>query len=122
MVESLSSAPDFITSPELEEDILNGRTTTFTIWEESLPDYLEAADMTDFEVTRIAEPGQYYITDQVNPVRRKLKADGQENKTPIITAGKSQDPIRKGDVGISLKRPPGVTDDTDFYRHLRIKS
>jgi len=114
MVESLSPAPDFITSPELKEDILNGRTTTFTITRENLPYYQKAASMTNFEVTVIAEPGQYYITDQVNPVRRSLNSNGQENKTPTITAVKSQSPVKKGYAGISLKRPPGVTNDMAF--------
>jgi len=113
MVESLSPAPDFITSPKLEEDILNGRTTTFTITEEFLPYYLKAARMTNFEVRVIAKPSQYYITEEVKPINRRQATKGQ-NKTPTITAAKSQDPVREGSIGISLKRPEGITNDIAF--------
>ena len=115
MVESLSSEPDFITSPELEEGIKNGSITTFIITKESLTYYQQAASKTNFEVTVIAEPGQYYITGQITPVRRGLKTNGQENKTPTITAIKSQLPVKKDYVGISLKRAEGVTNDMAFH-------
>jgi len=114
MVENPSSEPDFITSPELEEGIMNGSITTFTIAEENLPYYKKAASTTNFKVTEIAKPGQYYITDETNPVRRRLNTNGQENKTPTITAVKSLLPVRQGSLGISLKRPPGVTNDMAF--------
>lgn len=114
MVESLSPTPDFITNQELEEGIINGRITTFTITEEYLPYYQEAASKTDFEVRVIAQPGQYYITEEIKPVNRRLRTNGQSN-TPTIAAVKSQDPVKEGSVGISLKRPPGVTDDTAFH-------
>lgn len=114
MVENLSPAPDFITSPELEEGIKNGSITTFTITKEYLRYYIRAANTTNFEVTVIAEPGQYYITEQIKPVNRRLKTNGQNN-TPTITAVKSQGPVRKGSVGISLKRPKGVTNDMAFH-------
>ena len=114
MVENPSSVPDVITSRELEEGIRNGRITTFTITEELLPYYQEAARKTNFEVAVIAKPGQYYITDQVDRVKRRPKTNVQENKTPTITAVKSQFPVKEGYVGISLKRPEGVTNDMAF--------
>lgn len=61
MVESLSPAPDFITSQELEKGIINGSITTFTIWEPTLRFYKKAAIMSGFEVKVVAEPGQYSI-------------------------------------------------------------
>ena len=69
--------------------------------------------MTNFEVAVIAKPGQYYTTKQSNPVRRRRRTNGQ-NETPTITAVKSQFPVSKGYVGISLKRPEGVTNDMAF--------
>lgn len=114
-VENPPSVPDFITSPELEQGIINGRITTFTITGEYLTFYLQAASTTNYEVRVIAEPGQYYITEQIKPVNRRLNTNGQENKTPTITAVKSQDPVREGHVGISLKRPEGVTNDMAFH-------
>lgn len=114
MVENPSSVPDVITSPELEEGIRNGRITTFTITEGNLPYYLEAASVKNFKVAVIAKPGQYYITDQVNRVKRRPKTNVQENKTPTITAVKSQFPVEEGSVGISLERPEGVTNDMAF--------
>ena len=114
MVEDLSSAPDFITSPELEEGIINGRITTFTITEGYLCYYLDAANTTNFEVTVIAKPGQYYITEEIKPVNRK-NTNRQDKKTPTITAVKSQQPVRNGSLGISLKRPEGVKHDSAFH-------
>ena len=113
MVENLSPAADVITSPELEEGIINGRITTFTITEKFLPYYLEAAGMTNFEVIVIAQPGQHYITEAVKPINRRQATKGH-NKTSAITAVKSQLPVREGFVGISLKRPESVTNDTAF--------
>ena len=113
MVEKLSSAPDFITSPELEQGIKNGSITTFTITKENLPYYQKAASTTNYEVVVIAQPGQYYITEEIKPVNRRLKTN-EQNKTSAITAVKSPLPVREGSVGISLKRPEGVTNDTAF--------
>lgn len=114
MVEDSSSAPDIITNPELEEGIKNGSITTFTITKENLSYYIEAANKTNFEVRVIAKPGQYYITEEIKPVNRRLRINGQNN-TPTITAVKSQDPVRENSVGISLKRPEGVTNDMAFH-------
>lgn len=115
MIENPSSAPDFITTPELEEGIKNASITTFTITQEVLPFYQQAAENTGFEVTVIAQPGQHYITDKSKPVRRRLGTDRQENKTPTITAEKSQAPVKEGYVAISLKRPEGVTNNMAFH-------
>ena len=112
-VESPSSAPDFITSAELEEGIINGSITTFTITQEYLPYYQKAADKTGFKVELIADSGQYYITEEIKPVNLRLRRN-EQNITPIITAVKSKQPVREGSVGISLKRPEGVTNDTAF--------
>ncbi len=114
MVESRSPAPDFITSPELEKGIKDGSITTFTITKEFLPYYQMAARATKFEVTVIAEPGQHYPTEYTKPVGRRSNTNAQENNTSTITVVKSQDPVKKGYVGISLKRPEGVTNDTAF--------
>mgnify|MGYP001611201589 FL=1 len=114
MVENPASAPDFITSPELEEGIINGSITTFTITQESLPYYQKAADKTGFKVEVIAKSGQYYITEEIKPVNLRLRRDGQ-NITPTITAVKSKQPVREMSVGISLKRPEGVTNDIAFH-------
>lgn len=111
-VETLSPAPDFITNQELEEGIVNGRITTFTITEDVLPYYQRAANKTNFEVEVIALPGQHYITGYVKPVRRRPNTIGQENKSPTT---KSQDPVKEGSVAISLKRPKGVTNDIAFH-------
>lgn len=110
MVENPSPLPDFITNKELEEEIANGSITTFTITEESLPYYQQAARETNFEVVVIANPGQHYITEEIKPVRRR-----QQNTAPTITAVKSKLPVREGYVGISLKRPGGVTNDIAFH-------
>jgi hypothetical protein len=116
MVEKPSFEPDFITSPELEEGIINGRITTFTITKESLSHYQEAAEKTNFEVAEIAKPGQHYITHKItNPPRGHKNINRQENKTPIITAVISKFPVKEGYVGIFLKRPPGAKDDTPFH-------
>lgn len=115
MVENPSSEPYFITNPELEEGIENGSITTFTIWEQTLLFYLKAATKSGFEVEVIANPGQYYITEQISAVRRRSNTNGQENKPPTITAVKSQSPVKESYVAISLKRPPGVTNDMAFH-------
>lgn len=112
--ETQSSVLDFITNPELEKGIINGSITTFTITKEYLSYYLQAASKTNFEVKVIAEPGQYYITEQIKPVNRRLNTNGQNN-TPTITAEKSKLPVKTGYVGISLKRPVGVTNDIAFH-------
>ena len=108
MVENPSSAPDFVTSPKLEEGIKNGRITTFTITQQYLPYYQKAASKTNFEVAVIAKPGQHYITSKIDSVGRF------RFKTPTLIVGKSQDPVREGSVAISLKRPEGVKYDTAF--------
>ena len=113
MVENPSSVPDFITTPELEEGIINGSITTFTITQEYLPYYQKAADKTGFKVEVIAESGQHYITEEIEAVKRRLKTSGQSN-TPTINAVKSKFPVKADYVGISLKRPEGVTNDTAF--------
>jgi len=114
MVEKPSFEPDFITSPELEEGIINGRIATFTITEEFLPYYEKAASMTNFEVRVIAKPGEHYITEKIKPINRRLRTNGQ-NETPTITSVKSQRPVRPGSVAISLKKPEGVTNDIAFH-------
>ena len=114
MVESLSPVPDFVTSPELEEGIKNGSITTFTILEESLPIYEEAASTKKFKVTVIAKAGEHYLTGKAILSRRR-DANGQVNITSTITAEKSQGPVREGSVAISLKRPEGVTNDIAFH-------
>ena len=114
MVENPASAPDFVTNPELEEGIINGSITTFTITQESLPYYQKAADKIGFKVEVIAKSGQYYITEEIKPVNLRLRRNGQ-NITPIITVVKSKQPVRERSVGISLKRPEGVTNDMAFH-------
>ena len=114
MVEDLSSAPDFITNPELEEGIRNGSITTSTILEESLPYYQKAASETNFEVEVIAKPGQNYITEEIKLGKRRPNINGQNN-TPTITTGKSKFPVREKYLAISLKRPEGVTNDIAFH-------
>ena len=114
MVENPASAPDFITSPELEEGIKNGSITTFTITQEYLPYYQEAADKTGFKVEVIAKSGQYYITEEIKLGKRRPNNNGQNN-TPTITTGKSKFPVREKYLAISLKRPEGVTNDIAFH-------
>jgi len=114
MVEKPSSTPDFITSPELEEGIKNGRITTFTITKESLSCYQEAATKTNFEVAEIAKPGQYYITDKITNPPRGHRNRNTQKKTPTFTAVKSEFPVKDGQIAISLKRPEGVENDTAF--------
>ena len=114
MVEKPTSEPDFITSPELKEGIINGRITTFTIMEGNLLYYLEAASETGFEVKVIAKPGESYITEQIKPIGRRRRTNGQ-NETPTITAVKSQFPVKDDQIAISLKRPEGVSNDTAFH-------
>lgn len=113
-VENLSPTPDFITSQQLEEGIINGRITTFTITKEVLPYYQQAASKTNYEVAVIAKPGQHYITEEIKPVKRSLNTSGQNN-TPTITAVKSKFPVKAGYLSIYLKRPEGVTNDMAFH-------
>lgn len=117
--ETSSSEPDFVTNPELEDGIVKNSITTFTILKESLPIYLQAAinlqkhENLNFEVTVIAQPDEYYLTNKTI-LSRHRNANGQVIKTQTITAVKSQDPVKKGYVAISLKKPDGVKFDTAF--------
>lgn len=121
MVENISKPVDYVTTPELEEGIKNGSLTTFTIEKRNLPFYQSAAIKTGFEVEKIAEPGQHYITEQTtapighSTARRSKQNTNPENKTPIITAVRSQSPVRESYVAISLKRPKDVKYDTAFH-------
>ncbi|OGH19913.1 MAG: hypothetical protein A3D74_03845 [Candidatus Levybacteria bacterium RIFCSPHIGHO2_02_FULL_37_13] len=115
--ETPSSAPDFVTSPELEEEIVKGRTTTFTITREFLTYYeqaainLEKTSKIKFEVKVIAGPDEHYVTEYIKPVHPRLRANGQN---PTITAVKSKLAVKPGSVAIALKKPEGVTNDMAF--------
>ena len=98
------------TNSDQTEQVRNQGMVTLAVIADGLSRYEEAARLSGFEVTRIAEPGKTYVTYAGHKLITRDSKEKPENITTISP------PVSVGYLGIAIEKPEESQDYGAFWK------
>ena len=101
------------TNSDQAERVRNQEMVTLSVIADRLPRYYEAARLSGFEVTEIAEPDQAYVTFAGHKLITRDSPDINEKPVNITSISP---PVSVGYLGIAIEKPEESQDYGGFWK------